>query len=235
MSSRLQSALRLDLRLYWRYGFYYAAAFTTLVWIAFLRLLPDWSLAVAVPLVIFCDLGVVGFYFMGVLVLYDRGEATLAALAVTPLRFWEYLAARLMALTGLALVLALAVVAATIGAGVNTALLLLGVLFTSLIASLAGFIAVAPFSSISGYLIPSGFVLLVLGLPVIYHTGWWESPLFYLLPTNGAMLLLRGAWTPVEPWQVLYAVVYQLVWVALLARWARWAYDRFILRRRGGG
>ena len=59
--SRLGATLRLNLLLQFHYGFYYAAASTTLVWIALLSALPESALDLAVPFMIFADLAVVGY------------------------------------------------------------------------------------------------------------------------------------------------------------------------------
>jgi fluoroquinolone transport system permease protein len=231
--SRFWSSVRLDLRLQYRHGFYFAAAFVTLVWIAFLFVLPPEVLPIAVPLIIFVDLAVVGFYFIAVLVLYDKTEATLFALVATPLRFREYLASKVLTLTLLALVLALVVAMVAVGLRFNLLMMVLGVILTSLIASLVGFISISPFSSFSDYLIPSGLVLAVLGLPLLHFTGWMASPLFYLIPTQGSLMMLGAAFAPLAPWQLLYALFYQVLWIGILSIVARRAFDRHVLARNG--
>ncbi len=234
--SRLGAAVRLDLLLQLRYGFYYAAAFVTLVWIALLHPIPASLLDLAVPFVVFTDLAVTGYYFIAGMVLFEKGEETLFALLSTPLRFREYLTSKLATLTALAAVMSLVVVVAGYGLGFDAALLVLGVVLTSLISLLVGFIVVAPFDSISAYLIPSQIPMVVLGLPLIHFFGVWESPLLYIFPTQGSLLLLGGAFGTVSlsaP-QVAYAVLYQLVWVCGLALTARWTFYRYVVARKGG-
>lgn len=233
--SRLAATVRLDLLLQLRYGFYYAASFVTLVWIALLYPLPDSLLAPAVTFVIFTDLAVTGYYFIAGTVLFERGERTLFALLSTPLRFREYLASKLATLTALAAVASLVVVVAAFGSGFDVGLLTAGVVFTSLICLLVGFIVVAPFDSISRYLIPSQIPMVILGLPLLHFFGVWESPLFYLFPTHGSLLLLGGAFGTVSlsTAQIAYAVVYQLVWVCGLAALARWTFYRYVVQGRG--
>ena len=226
---RLSSALQLDLRLQKRYGLYYAGAFVTLVWIVILRQLPAWTLDIAVPFVIFTDLGVIGFYFIAGMLLFEKGEQTLLAIVVSPLRFGEYLTSKLVTLTLLAAVASLVVVVVTYGVGFNLILLMLGVALMSLLALLIGFISVSPFTSISDYIIPSVFYVMVMYLPLIDYFGWWQSWVFYLIPFQGALLLLKGAFWPVETWQIVYAVLYQLLWAVILVRLARWAFDRYIV------
>ncbi len=232
--TRLFSLLHQDTRLQLRYGFYYAAAFVTLVWIVILRQLPADLLPIAVPFVILVDLGIIGFFFIAGMVLFEKQERTLAALVVSPLRFWEYLTAKLTTLTVLALLVSLTVTIATHGLAVTMPMLVLGVVFTSLFTMLVGFVAVARYDSISSFIMPSQLYLLPFYLPLIPFVGWWEHPLFYLIPTQGSILLLEAAFTPIAVWQVAYAVGYQLLWIAGLGWLASRAFHRHIVAREGG-
>jgi hypothetical protein len=47
---------------------------------------------------------------------------------------------------------------------------------------------------------------------------WW---IYYVIPTNGPFLLMRGAFSPLAPWQWGYAVVVSLLTIAVLALWTR--------------
>lgn len=228
--SRLVSTVRLDLLQQYRYGIYFAAGFVTLLWIALLYSLPEAVEEFAVTFIVFTDLSAVGYVFIAGMVLFEKGEKTLFALLVTPLRFREYLASKLATLTVLAVVMVLAVITGGYGFGFNPALLVLGVLFTSLISLLVGFIFVAPFDSISEYLIPGQLPTIVLVAPLVHFFGILPSPIFYLIPTQGSLLLLGGAFGITQPsaWQFAYAVLYQLFWVAGLALLARRVFDRYI-------
>ena len=224
--SRLRPTVRLDAFLQLRSGFYYAAAFVTLVWVALLYPLPATILDLAVPLVVFTDLAVTGYYFIAGMVLFEKGKETLYALVSTPLRFREYLISKLATLRALAVVVSLVVAAAGYGFGFNAVMLVLGVISMSLISLLVGFIAISPFDSISSYLIPSGIPFL----------GLWESPLFYLVPTQGSLLLLGGALGAgsLAVWQILYAVFYQLLCIYGLVFLAYRTFDRYFMARKGG-
>lgn len=233
--SRFASTLRLDLLLQLRYGFYYAAAFVMLFWIAMLLPLPDSALEIAVPLVVFAELAVIGYYFIAGMVLFEKDERTLYAVVCTPLRFGEYLTSKLTTLTMMAVVASMVVVAVGYGLDINAMLFVLGVVFISLIALLAGFISVLPFDSITRYLLPSQPPLAIMSLPLLPFLGLWQSPAFYLIPTHGALLLLGGAFgaTSLTAWQILYAVLYQFLWVCLLVLVARRTFDRCVVRRGG--
>ena len=231
---RLRHAARLDLRLQARYGLYYAAVFVTLFWIAMLYSLPASTMRPATPLVIFGELAVIGYYFVAGMILFEKGERTLSAVVVSPLRFREYLASKLITLTIMATVSSLILVLVAYGPGFDAALLVSGVTLISLISVLAGFISVLPFDQITRYLIPSQLPLALMSVPLIPFLGIWQSPLFYLFPTYGPLLLLGGAFGTTSPTtaQLFYALTYSPLCVLVLVLAARKTFERYVV---GGG
>ncbi|GAA4920075.1 fluoroquinolone transport system permease protein [Stackebrandtia albiflava] len=231
----LTAGVRLDLRLQLRYGFYYAAAFSVLLWEVVVFLLPGGLRAPAMPYLIFGDLAIVGFFFIVGAVFFERGERTLYANLVTPMRFGHYLAAKLFTLTVLSVVLSLIIVVT--GVGLDFALLpLLGaVVLCAVIFLLAGFISATPFTSISDWFIPSTVVIALLNIPLIDYSGLWQHPAMYLVPTHGSLLMLGASFgqLSLEPWQWWYAVGYQAAWIAGLCWFAKRAFVRFVIAREG--
>ena len=231
---RLRRAARLDLRLQVRYGFYYAAAFVTLFWVAMLYPLPVSTMEFAMPLVIFGELAVIGYYFVAGMILFEKGERTLSAVVVSPLRFGEYLASKLATLTTMATVSSLILVLVAYGTGFDAALLISGVVLISLISVLAGFISVLPFDHVTRYLIPSQLPLALMSVPLIPFLGIWQSPLFYLFPTHGPLILLGGAFgkNPLNAGQLFYTISYPLLCTLILTFAARKTFERYVV---GGG
>ncbi|MDX1414924.1 MAG: hypothetical protein R3293_12085, partial [Candidatus Promineifilaceae bacterium] len=96
--TRLASSMKWDARLQWRNGFYYAALIVIIVWTLLLSQIPNTlasigssSLAWLLPAAVLGNLLIGTFYFMGGLLLLEKGEGTLEAQIVTPLRSSEYL------------------------------------------------------------------------------------------------------------------------------------------------
>ncbi|MGW0520347.1 fluoroquinolone export ABC transporter permease subunit [Crossiella sp. NPDC003009] len=234
MSATL-AALRLDLRLQRRYGFLYAAVFAAVLWIVVLSLLPARLLGVALPYVLFGDLAIVGFFFIAAAVFFEKGERTLFALLSTPLRFREYLLAKLGTLTLLAVGVSLAVVITVRGLDFRPIPFLAGVVLTSLLMILLGFVTAAPYPSVSEWLMPALVPLLLVNVPLLNYAGVWPEPLLYLIPTQGSLLLLGAAFDQVElTWpQLAYALGYQALWIAALFLLSRKVFERFVITREG--
>lgn len=228
MTGRLRTTLRLEARLLWRYHVVSAAVFVGAGYVLVLRQLPSTALTTAVQAVIAVDVGIIGFFFLAGMVLFERNERTDTALAVSPLRAGEYVAARVTVLTALAVALTAAVVLAS-GARPAWPALVAGVTLLSALVLLVGCITVARADSIVGYLILVQVPLAPLFLPLVLLAGI-DHPALYVLPTTGPVLLVRGAFLGIDAARALYALVYPLVWILALAPAAGRATDRALRR-----
>ena len=72
--------------------------FSGLIWLAVLLPMPHHLRPVAEPYILVGDLAIIGFFFVGGTAFFEKQERTLGAVISTPLRFWEYLAAKLTVL-----------------------------------------------------------------------------------------------------------------------------------------
>lgn len=217
---RLAHTVRWDITLQARNGFYAVTALVLLMWAALLVPLPALDMAWLLPPLILSNLVVGSFYFVGAIVLLERAEGSLLARAVTPLRGGEYLAARIISLSLLALLENLGI--AILFRGVGFALLPLagGIVLGTALFCLAGLITVAPYGSMNAYLLPSAAVCGLLALPTITALTHWAHPLFYLHPLEPAMLLMQGAFRPLAAWELAYCVGAGTIWCLVLGRYA---------------
>jgi hypothetical protein len=105
--SAFLSALRWDVVLQARNGFYWASAFVVLVIGGLLLAVPEAvrsNQAALVPAIVAINLQITTFFFVAGLMLLERDEGTLTALAVSPWSAGGYLATRTVSLTALAAV-----------------------------------------------------------------------------------------------------------------------------------
>ena len=195
--------------------------------------LPAFDCRLFLPALVLGNLFMTAFYFIGGLVLLEKSDGTLEAQVVTPLRVSEYLASKVATLTGLSLIENLAVAAIFQGFGFNPLPLTAGVVLASILFTLIGFVTVARYEAINEYLLPSVFYTVVLGIPFVHYFGLWTHPVMYVHPILATMILMKAAFLPVEPWQLVYGVIYPLVWVIPAFVWSRRAFDRYIVARRG--
>lgn len=234
---RLKKALTLEVKLQVRQKFLYAAVFSGLIWLAVLLPMPHGLRAVAEPYILLGDIAIIGFFFIGGSVFFEKQERTLGAVIATPLRFWEYAAAKILVLLTISVCVALVVVFAAHGFEYRLLPLLTGLVLGTLLMLAVGFISSLPFSSVSDWFMSATIPLAVMtGLPVLHYSGVWSSPVLYLIPTQGPLLLLGHAFGQVTltPWQAVYAVLYPVVSLVALLGAAKALFGRYVVAKSGG-
>jgi fluoroquinolone transport system permease protein len=181
------------------------------------------------------DITIIGFFFIGGSMFFEKQERTLGAVICSPLRFWEYLSAKILALMAISLFVAFVVVCAVHGTDFRPLPVVAGVVLGTLVMLLAGFASSLPFASVSDWFLSTTVPLAVLSLPVLYLSGVWASPVLYLIPTQGPLLLFGAAFDQVSlaPWQVIYALLYPVVCAAGLYQSAKVLFGRYVIQRAG--
>ncbi|MCX2929086.1 fluoroquinolone transporter permease [Mycobacterium sp. CVI_P3] len=234
---RFANALRLELILQVRQRFLHAAVFSGLIWLAVLLPLSRGLRPVAEPYILLGDICVIGFFFVAGTVFFEKQERTLGAIIATPLRFREYLAAKMIPLIVISLSVALIVATISDGFAYHLLPLVVGTTVGTVLMLLIGFMTSLPFASVSDWFLAAVIPLMVFTAPpALYLSGVWTSTLAYLVPTQGPLLLFGAAFDqiPLSPWQVAYAAVYPLLWVIALYRVAGIMFTRYVIAQSGG-
>lgn len=140
---KLLPLLRADLKFLWRYGFGALYLLFTALYLFILAAIPAGVRETARVFLIFTDPAAMGLFFMGALLLLEKSQRVLPALAVSPVPPWAYVCSKSLALS---LVGTLVGGVLSLGAPVGLLLprlfaLLLGALFFSLIGMVAAFFA----------------------------------------------------------------------------------------------
>ena len=105
---------------------------------------------------LFFDPAVIGIVFVGALVLFEKSENVLQALVITPMRVDEYLQSKILSLTILSLISASLFMGLMVlfnQLEVNVGYLIIGIVLTSVMLILLGFIIVSRVNSVNGYLL----------------------------------------------------------------------------------
>jgi fluoroquinolone transport system permease protein len=235
--NRLLATLKCDVRLQFRNGFYYAATFVAVFMAVALRQLMRWlpeaNLGWLLPGLVLSNMLINTFYFIGGLVLLEKGEGTLEAQVVTPLRSREYLASKVITLAGLAFVENLIIVGVGYGLRFTLGPFALGVALITALFGLYGFLVVARYDSINEYLFPSFWYTLVLLLPLLDYFGVWRGWLFYLHPVQAPLLILHAAFQPIEVWQWVYGLLYGGLWLGVMVVLSERAFQHFVIAKAG--
>ena len=234
---RLTQTVQLDTKIQARNYYYHIAvgmALSTAVlfWWIFGRE----ELTYMIPLFFLFGIGGTTLLLIGAIVLFEKRENILQSLIVTPLRPSEYINAKIISLSLLAILeatlIALFSYVLRYGLDFNLLLLATGAIFTGILHTLLGLILVVRHQQINSFLLPLVAIALTLQLPAANLFGFTFYP-FYLIPSQGPLLLLQAAFQPeaVASWQLLFGFVASVAWIALFYVWALRAFEKHILGR----
>lgn len=173
-------------------------------------------------LVIFNDPALLGFLFVGVMVLFEKNENTLQALSVTPISISNYLLSKSMALTSISLICCYGMVFSGYGMQFNFIHFTTATILTTFTFSMLGFVAVAGQSSFNRYILRALGIILFLTLPFLGYFGLVPRVWFILFPTQPAIDLFNLAFSKNTSYsEIVIAYILSVVWAIITFSWAK--------------
>lgn len=231
---RVFSAIIQDIRFQFRHGFYYAYLIICTFYVLLLQVIPLEARKTLVIILIFTDPAILGFFFIGGIVLLEKGQRILENLFVTPLKIREYFMAKITSLTFLASLVSLVIVIFSFGLSFSLLPLLLGVILGSIFFVLMGFALAARAKSINGFLLSTPLISIWAFLPFLSFLNLYDNFLFYLLPGKGILILLEAAFSRSSIWLIVYAILLMLCWIVFAYLWAKSWFYKYIILKIGG-
>ncbi|HEC43007.1 MAG TPA: hypothetical protein ENI20_09290 [Bacteroides sp.] len=226
---RLFRAVLWDLRLQVKYQILTVAVIVTVLYIAIFKLLVKGVFDEILILLIFTDPAMLGYIFIGALVLFEKGSNTLDAIVVSPLRIPEYLFSKVISLGLIATVCALAMAMAGHGIRFNYILFISSVFLTSAIVTLLGFAGASRIKTFNQYIIIVPMFLTPLALPLLNFFGLTNSWILYLLPTQATLNLIWGSFHSIGTADLVYSLVYLPICLLFSYSYAAYSFRRHII------
>ena len=216
MSGLLATLVIHETRLQFRYGIYLAYAFV----VAFYAGALVWGGAYLPPafvaFIIYTDPAVLGFFFLGALMMLEKAEGVRLALSVTPVAPRAYFWAKALPLTALGLV-AVVIMAPLVHAGIDWPVLLGAVLLTALAYLGIGVPIALHFRTVTSYLIGSAGFLMPVILPAFLAfldpmPGW-----AMIVPTAAQLRLIMVGTGAVDDGPIAVTVMFVIALASAVA------------------
>jgi fluoroquinolone transport system permease protein len=227
---RLLNALRADIRFQFKQGFYLVYLLLTLVYMIILSRFPAELKKIAVPLTVFSDPSMVGFFFIGAIVMLEKVQGVLQYVSVTPLRSIEYLLAKAVSLTLVALSAGIMITLVTFNQPLNWLLLITGITLTSTFFVLYGFIAAANCTTMNQYFIKMIPYMFLIVLPCFSLIGFPYSRFFVIFPSVAGLHLVYGAFNGIENMKAFWLTAYMAGANLLLLLYVEKVFDRMVTK-----
>lgn len=239
---RLWAALTTDVALQARNQLYGISVGVSLVSAAILAAFsPPEYLSRTVPAILLMFAGGSTLLYVVGMLLLERADGTLSAISVSPLRPWEYLAAKVISLTGIALLEGILIVGGVYGwiylsgqeAPAPTLLALVGMAALGALHVLVGVILVVRYRHITEALVPMSLVAVLLQVPALWFVGAMDHPAVLLIPSAGPTFLIRASFTPLTPFQWGLATFGTVLSGGVFMVWALRAFHRHVVEQAG--
>lgn len=222
--NRLIHTIKWDAVLVFKYGIIPIALAITAIYCLALLLSPIIGMEKLVVFLIFSDPVMYGFMFSAVLLLFEKEAQTHLALAVTPLPVNQYILSKVSVFTLLALFCSTCILYSARLEHVSFMWFSLGVILSSVLFILIGIIGVSFVRNFNQFILLMPVVLAPTCLPLLHFFGVVSWPWLYLIPTQACLILFSAAIQPVEPLQLVYAILYLSACIAICAPLAKKAY-----------
>jgi fluoroquinolone transport system permease protein len=223
-----------DIRFQIRHGIYYAYVLITAMYVLLLTFIPDAFKARAITLIVFSDPSVLGFFFVGGIILLERGQNVLDNLFVSPLYLREYLLSKAGSLAVLSVLTSMVIHISVLGVSSINVSFVLGVGLTSLFFTLLGIGVAVRCRSLNAFFLLAPLYTLVFLLPLLSYFNVYETLLISLLPTHSSLLLIEASFNKLPLFTAVGHILWLICWIFLAYFWAYRSFDRFVLQKIGG-
>lgn len=209
-----------DIHFQFKYGFYFIYILFSALYVFLLFIFPETWREKAVSIMIYSDPAAMGLFFMGAIVLLEKSQRVLNALAVSPVKEIEYVIAKTISLMLISVLVSLVL---ALAAGLrNIPEVLLATALTSIIFTLLGLIAATKINSLNQYIIMTAPLELICFVPPIIYL-FVPSVIMQWYPLNGSMALIsNNSQNPLGDISMLLIIIVCLFMIAQRATVKMW-------------
>lgn len=177
-----------DIIAQYRQGFYLVYGIITVIYIFILASVPAEARQVVTAYFIVSDTSIMGMVFVGAMVLLEKQQNILQSIFITPLKLSDYLWAKVISLTLIAVLVSSLIGFVPGGMLSNWWLMLIAVLLSSVFFTFLGLGIAARVSTLNGYI--AGIVLggSIAGIPIAGYFFFHDLSLIF--PVNAAVELM---------------------------------------------
>ena len=170
-----------------------------------------------ITLLIYNDPAVIGFIFIGISIILEKDQEVLPALFVTPLKPHTYLISRIITLSTLGFLGALAMVLAAKGTSLNLLHFSVGAFSTCVLFCLLGIFIVSRTTEILHFLLRGVPLLILMSLPLLNYFELTNLSFLKLFPVQGGLNLMVNSYreSPILG-ELISGYILIVVWIPLL-------------------
>lgn len=224
-----------------RYNLILASLFVSAIWVGILHFLDIENVTKLIPQLIFLDVTTMAMLLVGVTFIYEREEATIRSMLVSPISKGEYLLAKMVSniipsVLSLTIMYMYSKIFKIIE--INYFILLLAVILVAFFHSLIGLLLTYYSKDFTDLVMAIMKLFLVFLLPVVLvEFNIVSNEIFrkavYILPTKSSLMVLMGTTGSVQDWDIIVSLIY-LVFGSIILYYLVWKnFDQYALKESG--
>lgn len=216
ITTRLLTSIKADVLFQFKQGFYLIYAVLTLLYIILLTFLGENAKRVVLPILIYIDPAVLGMFFIGGIVLLEKEQGILSLLYITPLRVTEYIVSKLLTLSIISLLSGIVITLVTFHGKVLFFQLIVGILLSSVLFTLIGFIIATRSKTVNDYFVKvipwmTIFIIPCLSLIPNNFIPEYVHYILNLMPSVATLKIVLGSFIDFPMLEIVFCIVYTLI------------------------
>ena len=177
-------------------------------------------------LFVFMDPTGLGFIFIGVIILFEKGDNTLDVQVVTPMKTGHYLWSKALALLVPAIICSSGIVFATKGFDFDALTFYISLILTSLIFTFIGIAGVIRVNTFNQYMILIPLFMAPTALPLLNFFGLTDWKILFIIPTQSTLNLFTDSLSRNHTWFEIIDIAYLGLWTWLSYYIARKSFEK---------
>lgn len=215
-----------QIRLLVKYQILTIAFAIAVIYIAILLFIPLLHNEIITTFFVFMDPTGMGFVFIGVIILFEKGDNTLDAQVVTPMQTKHYLWSKALALLLPAIICSTAIAVSTQGFHFHPLTFYSSLILSSLIFTFLGIAGVMRVKTFNQYMITIPLFLGPTFLPVLNYFGLTDWKILYIIPTQSSLNLFTASFAKDLHWAHFLDIAYLGFWTCLSYYFARREFEK---------
>lgn len=224
-----------------RYNLFAASVFVSIMWVGILHFIDIEDVTKIIPQLVFIDVTTMAMLLVGVTFIYERDEATIRSILVSPISKSEYILAKMIAniipsILSLTIMYIYSKVFKIVD--INYLILLGAVILVAFFHSLVGFLLTYYSKDFTDLVMAIMKIFLIFLLPVLLDefnivTNEIFRKLVYILPTKSALMILMGTTGTIQSWEIVVSIIYMTLGSLILYYLVWKNFKKYSLRESG--
>ncbi len=161
----LYASLKTELKFLLKQGVFSVYIFLTVGYLIMLSLMPPSTIKIFMPIVIFSDPSIIGLFFVGAMMMFEKNQGIFSYLAITPLGLKTYIWSKLLSFLILSELAGFAICLLSDYEAINYIVLFFSIMLVSFLFTLIGFLITITCTTMNQYFMRMIPVMIIFMLP----------------------------------------------------------------------